>query len=303
MEGRPYKYLLAFLFSICAFSNAAAQEVNVRSGFFADSVTIGEVTAFYLSARYPANLDILFPDSSFNFAPFEYDRKVYFPTETKDGKSYDSAIYYLSTFEVELVQSLSLPVFQLNSKDSTLVSSPRDSIRLQEYVKDLPDTVTVKNLPLMASTAYEDVPHMFNYPVLFIVVGSLLVVSIVGWLLFGKRIRRHYRIKRLHKSHQKFLETYSGQMEQIKQAFSTGTTENALVHWKKYMEQLESKPYTKLTTRETTRLDNNEPLGKNLHNLDGAIYGHNTNVIESLEHLKSFANQRFAMKLKEVKHG
>jgi len=303
MEGRSYKLLFIILLSLYAVVNTTGQDLNIKAGFFADSLKIGDVTPFYLTARYPANQNVLFPDSTFNFAPFEYDHKLYFPTETKEGISYDSVIYYLSTFEVDPIQSLSLPVFQLNPMDCTIIVSQPDSIRLQELVKNLPDTLSIKNLPLKVSIAYQDVPYSFNYPVLMIVLGVLLFVSILGWLLFGKRIRQHYRLKRLHKSHQKFLETYSGQLEQIRQAFSTNTTENALVHWKKYMEQLESRPYTKLTTLETTRLENNEPLGRNLHNVDGAIYGHNTNVIESLEHLKSFANQRFAKKLQEVKHG
>jgi len=69
------------------------------------------------------------------------------------------------------------------------------------------------------------------------------------------------------------------------------------------MEYLESRPYTKLTTRETTRLEHNEVLGQNLHTIDGAIYGHNTAVVDSLENLKRFADQRFSQKLQEVMHG
>ena len=44
-------------------------------------------------------------------------------------------------------------------------------------------------------------------------------------------------------------------------------------------------------------------LGSNLHAIDGAIYGHITSVVEPLEQLKTFAHQRFAKKLEEVKHG
>jgi hypothetical protein len=69
------------------------------------------------------------------------------------------------------------------------------------------------------------------------------------------------------------------------------------------MENLEARPYTKLTTRETMQLENNDVLGRNLHAIDGAIYGHNTAVVESLENLKQFADQRFSKKLEEVKHG
>ena len=105
------------------------------------------------------------------------------------------------------------------------------------------------------------------------------------------------------KAHRRFLEVYDQQVENIQKAFSSTQTEDALVHWKKYMEQLESMPYTKLTTRETVRIENNEALGQNLHSIDGAIYGHNTRVVEALENLKQFADQRFGKKIEEVKYG
>jgi hypothetical protein len=50
-------------------------------------------------------------------------------------------------------------------------------------------------------------------------------------------------------------------------------------------------------------MENNEVLGKILHTVDGAIYGHNTAVLEPLENLKQFADQRFVQKLEEVKNG
>jgi len=280
-----------------------AQEVRVHGGFLSDSLAIGDVGGYYLSARYPSELNILFPDSTYNFAPFEYERKVYFPTKTANGKSYDSAIYYLSTFEIEKRQTLSLPVFQFNDLDTISHASPRDTIWLIELVKNLPDTLKVQNLPLKTDTAYQLVPFLFNYPILMIVVGVLLIGALIAWLVFGKRIRKHYRIKRMEKAYQKFLGTFTQQLEEIRQSFSPVRTEHALVEWKRYMENLEARPYTKLTTRETMRMENNEALGTNLHTIDGAIYGHLTSVIEPLEHLKTFAHQRYARKLEEVKHG
>lgn len=280
-----------------------AQDVLVRGGFFKDSLRVGDQSGFYLAAEYPTNLNILFPDSTFNFTPFEYERKKYFPTKTTKGRSYDSVIYYLSTFEIERFQALSLPVFQLNPMDCTAYLSLRDTILLTELVKDLPDTVTLQNLPLKVNIAYEDVPYTFNYPVVVIIVGVLLVLSSITWVVFGKKIRRHFRLKRMQKAHHKFLETFNVQLDSIKSAFSSVTTENALSQWKKYMEQLDSRPYTKLTTKETLQMEKNESLGRNLHTIDGAIYGHDTAVVESLESLRNFADRRFVQKLEEVKHG
>lgn len=304
MELRRNKiYLIVFLAVLCSFSRVNAQDVLVRSGFLLDSIRIGDQAGFYLAAEYPSSLDILFPDSTYNFAPFEYEKRRYFPTKTTSGKSYDSVVYYLSTFEIDRIQSLGLPVFQLNPLDSTAYFSRPDTILLTELVKNLPDTLSAQNLPLKVTIAYQNVSYLFNYPILLIVLSILLIITAFVWIVFGKRIRKHFRLKKMQKAHQKFLEAYSSQIETIKTAFSSITTENAISQWKKYMEQLEARPYTKLTTRETMQLEKNENLGRNLHVIDGAIYGHNTSVIESLENLKKFADQRFVQKVEEVKHG
>ena len=293
---------MAIFILFCA-GKINAQDVIVRGGFFKDSLRVGDQSGFYLAAEYPTNLNILFPDSTFNFTPFEYESKTYLPTKTNKGRSYDSVIYLLSTFEIDRVQALSLPVFQLNPMDCTVYLSRRDTILLTELVKDLPDTVTLQNLPLKVNIAYEDVPYTFNYPIVVLIVGVLLVLSVVTWVLFGKKIRRHFRLKRMQKAHHKFLETFNVQLDSIKSAFSSVTTENALSQWKKYMEQLDSRPYTKLTTKETLQMEKNESLGRNLHTIDGAIYGHDTAVVESLESLRNFADRRFVQKLEEAKHG
>lgn len=296
------KYLIVTLILASGLTRTTAQDVIVRNGFFVDSLRIGDQTGFYLSAKYPSNLNIIFPDSTYNFSPFEYEKKQYFPTRTADGKSYDSVVYYLSTFEIERIQTLSLPVFQLNPQDCTVYTSARDTVLLVELVKNLPDTLTAQNLPLKINTLYENVSYLFNYPVLLISIIGLAIVLVVVWLVFGKKIRKYFMLKKMQKAHQKFLEEYNHQIESIRTAFSSVTTESALSQWKKYMERLEARPYTKLTTRETASMENNELLGKNLHTIDGAIYGHNTAVIESLEDLKKFADLRFAKKVEEVKH-
>src|SRR5687768_1338813 len=137
-----FKYGLVFGVFLASFGFSVAQDVVVRGGFFLDSLRVGDETGFYLSATYPSNLNIIFPDSTFNYHPFEFNRKRYFPTQTTNGKSYDSVIYYLSTFEVERVQQLSLPVFQLNAQDCTIYTTDVDTVLLTELVKDLPDTLT-----------------------------------------------------------------------------------------------------------------------------------------------------------------
>jgi len=282
---------------------AQGQDVAVHAEFVADSLMIGDETRFSLTAKYPSSVNLLFPDSTFNFTPFEFYRKEYFPTQTADGKSYDSVVYYLSTFEVDRVQRLSLPVFQLNPQDCTVYQSNSDSILLIQLTNEVPDTVTVDNLPLKVNIAYQHVSWLFNYPVMIGICLILLLLGVATWLIFGKRIRKHFRVKRLLKTHQQFLADYGGEVNNLQSTFSSATTELAMRHWKKYMEQLEGKPYTKLTTLETVQLEEDEGLKKNLQDVDRAIYGHNTAVVDSLQKLLEFADQRFTQKLEEVKHG
>ena len=296
------KYFISLVFFLIALSSQA-QEVKVRGGFFADSVGIGEPVKFYLTATYPSKLNLLFPDSAYQFSPFEFESKKYFPTHTNEGISYDSVIYSISTFEIDKIQSLSLPVYVVSQTDSVEFESTADSIRLVELVGIIPDSIPVERLPLRANTTYHEVPTDFNYIILGIVVAAVLVVALIVFLVFGKRIRKHYQIKRLTKYHTQFQETYKIQVDQIRTSFSAPVSETALGVWKKYMEQLLSKPYTKLTTREMLHLEKDEKLATNLHTIDKAIYGHDTEVVESFESLRDYAANKFVKRLEEIKHG
>ena len=291
--------LMLCLVPVLAFS----QEVEVRGGFLSDSLKIGEQTAYYLAADYPSELTVLFPDSTHNFEPFEYQSKEYFLTQTKEGISTDSAVYFLTTFEIDRVQYLQLPVYVVIDSDSTTVSTLADSVLITQFVAQVPDTVSTEQLPLRMNTTYQKVFYNFNVWLFIILFTVILALGLVVWILFGKKIRKHFLMKRMRKNHAYFLNTYNAFVAQLRSAFSPPATESAVVTWKKYMEQLEAKPYTKLTTRETQRLISEPALVEHLKHLDRAIYGHDTTVVESLENLKNFADQQFHRKLKEVQHG
>lgn len=281
-----------------------AQEVKVTGGFLKDSVRIGEPITYYLVASYPQSLTVLFPDSTFNVAPFELDKKKFFPTLTSNGISYDSVLYYLSTFEVDPVQRLSLPVFIVSARDCTAYAAQPDSVFLVELVTNLPlDSINAQNLPLKTNTLYERVFSEFNYILLMIIGGVLVVTAVLIWAFFGKRIIRYLKVKKLQKNHLKFLHAFTEQLQALQSVFSREKAEVTVSLWKKYLEQLEQKPYTKLTTRETMEMEPNEILGTSLQRIDRAIYGNQTIVHEPLQALKKIAEERFHQKLEELKNG
>jgi hypothetical protein len=297
------RYFIIAFFIFLFSAHASGQQVTVRGGFFTDSVSIGEDVKYFLATKYPSKLNVLFPDSTYAYQPFEYNSKQFYPTETNDSISYDSVIYHLSTFEVDRIQTLALPVFIINKKDTIFYKAEVDSILISQMVAHVPDTIPADKLPLKMNTAYQKVPFLLDYPIFIIVVAILAVIALIVFLFFGRKIRKHYRLKRLRRNHEKFVAAYSDKLEKVKAKASTEMTEATLVTWKKYLEQLEGWPYTKLTTRETVRMEKDASLGTSLQQIDRAIYGHEGAVLQPLMHLRDYADKKFTKKLEEVKHG
>lgn len=158
------------LLTICAMG----QEILPKGAFQEDSVKIGIPFPYTLSVKYSRDLSIIFPDSLFNFSPFEYERKEYYTTKSDSLESLDSVVYYLSTFEIDSIQYLSLPIFQINGKDTLSYFAKRDSIFLIELIEQIPDSVQLKE-----NTSYLHLSTEFNYPYFLIGMGILIGKSVV----------------------------------------------------------------------------------------------------------------------------
>jgi hypothetical protein len=292
--------LVGILFCI----HAPAQEIVVRGRFQRDSVKIGERVPYSLSVHYPASQSVVFPDSTFSFAPFEIEKKTYYPTRTNHHISVDSAIYFLATYELDSVQSLALPVFVLHRNDCTAVYAQPDTLFIKRLVKIIPESVAAKDLPLKSNADYFRVRWLLNYPLFLIMGGILTLALIVVWIVFGKKIRRHFLLRRLNKNHQAFLQRYARHIEKLRTERAYTEAESALVDWKKYMESLVARPYTKFTTKEIMQFAEDEPLGKALHDIDRMVYARDSSFSpEAFERLRSFSQDQFTKKTEEVKHG
>jgi hypothetical protein len=290
---------LLLLISNLGFS----QEVKVRGYFDVDTVKLGEPLKFYLTATYPQTYQVLFPDSTFSFAPFEFQKKRYFQTKTTSGLSYDSVIYTLATYEIDKIQTLALPVFQLQKKDSLPYLTETDTVYFKELVGALPDSLAISQLPLKTNTAYNPVSWLLNYPLLLLGGGIVLLIAIVCWIIFGKRIRKYFILKKLVKSHELFLSRFDETVEKLKSGFSPEVAEVSVTIWKKYMEELSSRPYTKFTSREIREQESSE-LGQPLRSVDKMIYGRLApETYDSFQQLKEFTKNQFNIKVEEVKHG
>jgi len=257
------KKLTLFFFSILLYSFGTAQNITPQGVFLNDSIQIGEPLPFVLSIKYPKELEVVFPDSLYDFSPFELSRKVYFPTKSDSIISTDSAIYYLTTFEIDTVQSLKLPVFQINDFDSAILWTTIDSVVLKQVVIAIPDSVA-----MITNTTYIEVPMAFNYPYASIglIVSIILVLAI--WFIFGKTIKNKIKVYYLKKRNATFLTSFEQLIED-----DYLNTEAILTLWKSYLEKLKKAPYTKLTTKEIGEIFEDKKIVIALMDIDKNIYG------------------------------
>ncbi len=265
---------LAVVLLIFIQLSAFAQEIKVASGFVKDSVALGEPVSYYLTARYPERVMALFPDSTFKFSPFEFNSKKFFPTKTVNGISYDSAVYTLSTFEIDPTQYLSLPVYVTTARDCTAFESTRDSIFLIEQIK-IPagDTLAIKNLELKSNTLYEQVRMQFNTFILMIVLAVIVIALGTVWTFYGKKIIRYFKVRKLEKNYQKFVESFDIKLIELTQKFSPELAERTVFLWKGYMEGLMNIPMTKYSTREIKKSLNDAEAINSLESIDRMVYG------------------------------
>ncbi len=263
---------------------STAQEITPKGYFVADSMKIGEEFEYSLSIKYPKSSEVIFPDSSYNYAPFEFYSKKYFPTREDSTYAYDSVIYSLSSFEIDKVQYLQLPVFMLHV----------------EMITQVPDSLVFKE-----NTAFHKVPLAFNYPYLVIGLGILVVMLIIGYFSFGKTIKRKIRLYRLRKEYEKFSQSFEKGIGRVKKDHDINLLEEVLVVWKKYMERLEDKPFTKYTTREILNSGYDQTLKDVLRNIDRSIYGQfdDEQIHKNFETLEDFTLERYKLRIKEVTNG
>jgi len=298
-----YKTVLSLIIMLIFLRPALGQEVEVDGHFIEDSVKVGMRTAYSLTVRHQRTTDILLPDSSYNFTPFEYDGKQWFKTKTTNDTSLDSVVYYLKTFEVDSVQHLELAFYKTFLGDSILIKTAPDSIALLHTVTSLPDSIT--QVFLRETTDYYRIKKHFNYP--YFITGGLflLMIGLALWLLFGKKTQRWFYLRKLEKEYARFINQYDQLTANISDEQLAPPAEKALIHWKRYMEKLENLPYSKMTTREIKESKDNNTLVKALREIDQVIYSGSApgDVQQDFRHLRDISEDSYRQKTDKIKHG
>lgn len=296
--------ILVCISLLLAIAPARGQRVTVRTGFVADSVQVGEPTPYFLVSVSSARQQVIHPDSTRSFFPFEFVRRVSFPTVTSGGRSYDSTVYWLRTFELDSVQSLGLPAFVLEGRDTLSFAGIPSSIGIRFVVTTPPDpAIAPSQLELKANTLYERVKMLFNYPLLLIVVGSIVAVAAILIALFFKKIRRAIRRWRLTRDYRRFALAFRDRVEELHMRPGVTEAQKALHCWKQYLEKLEEKPFLKLTTKEIRELTGDGELTASLQQIDRGLYGGAALSAGAFESLRKFAQTALDRRMEELTYG
>lgn len=293
------KYGLGLIFSLAIIFNLHGQQIKPKGKFLQDSMAIGEPVEYSLSIRYPAEFQVLMPDSLYDYAPFEYTSKQYFPTKTDSTQSFDSVVYTLTSFEIEKIQKIKLPVFIIQGNDSTAVFAKSDSIYLEEQIQVVSDSLKMKTDAIITKLDKD-----FNYPYLiaFLIVLGIVILLVI--LFFGKRLRKKYQIWRLNKRHKKFRETFNEKLSSVGD-MPVEKIEKLLYTWKKHAEFISKSPYAKLTSKEINQMQQNEELYKNLKLIDRTIYSSKgrQNATEAFQFLLNYTDIIVEERIKAITDG
>ena len=248
-------------------------------GFFlTDSIEIGRPFQYALIYRHAPTTEVLFPDTTRDFAPYLVQKIAVFATQTVgsgwQAVSRDSAVYTLVSFETDSVQRLRVPVRLLHATDCTALLTQPDTVFLRSRLTpSRADSAGPQALTLATATELAPLPQTFNYPVLGL--GLLAVGLLVGlfWLLFGRIIRRQVRVYQLNRRHLRFLREHNRLSRSINAHSAAETAKQAVVMWKTYLEKLERQPYASLTTSELAGQINDERVMNALRETDRMMYG------------------------------
>lgn len=285
-------YILLIISCLLIIENSQAQKPVGK--FQTDSIEIGRPIDYTLSYHHSPSAEVFFPDTTYNFYPFAIIRRNIFPTSTTNGISVDSVVYTLVTFDITKNQKLGLPIYLLSKRDCTAVYSLADSVFLKEMIK-----TSVDSLQLKTDTKLLPLSQQVNYPKILTYLLSLLGVVLIIYAIFGRFIRKQYRLFLFSRRHKDFQTNYK---KFTRSTLDDITIGKALVLWKKHLEWLEKRPYTSYTTKEIISRLPSERLEEALKEVDSAIYGGilSTQMPSSMEILLEKATELYKNRREEL---
>lgn len=269
--------------------------------FSSDTIRVGEPVRLSLSVRYPSKSQILFPDTNEVFSTFELRKKEFFPTRTIGETSRDCVIYELSTFELDPVQTISLPVIEFSQQDSIRKMSNEAMV----FVKQSFEGALPKNPVVQSDLTPVPVPTRVNYPFILIGLGIVILLILVVNIFFDRPIQKFIYLFLEQRRHQAFLKQHDRVRLLLDSNLNIDNMESLLNIWKKYIQRVDGNPYTSLTSMEIYKILPDLVLKDVLQEVDRWIYGgiEMKDYQFNIDYVKQVAVQLYQNKRETIRNG
>jgi hypothetical protein len=291
--------LLLVGLSLFAQNGENNKPLKAKGDFLNDTIEVGLSIYYALSIRHPSDSQLIFPDSSYNFAPFTFVKKEYFTTQSSQGLSLDSVVYELTTFEIDTIQKLAVPILLVEGDSLRPIFPAADSVILRSLVKE-----NLNKAQWKATTPFQSIPNAWNYPYWILIFVMLIVLIGLVRVFLGRQILKTYRMFQFRTRHAIFLQEYTRLASRITSRKSIQDIEKAIVLWKKHLEQIAEKPFSSYTSKEISQILPQNNLAESLKSIDRAIYGQEISdkINDALNVLKSIAIESFEKKKEEMRN-
>lgn len=292
--GKIWIFLSVFLFSLPTFS----QSVQVEGYFTQDSAKLGERVGFVLKARYPESRQVIFPDSLYDFSPLVLLEKKTFISQTSEGETLDSAIYFVSNFSLDPSVFLSLPVYELNRYDSLTYFSNEAELKLKLTLDSIPEQPVFQE-----NNVYQPIETTFNWLLAGLIAGGVIILLGGFALLFAKRIKALFKRNREKIRWIQFERKWKKLTVLLAQNPALELADEVIGLWKGYLETITDMPFQEWTSSEIAEALENKEIFKALRSIDMIIYaGKEAKSEEATNYLFEVAKSKYQERLNQIRN-
>ena len=155
------------------------------------------------------------------------------------------------------------------------------------------------------NTILSTIKSIFNSEKLITYASIFLIILVCLYVIFRKRIKKYFKVRRLKKDTEKFNESFSSVLKNYELSNNINDLESLLLLWKRFMDKLTNKPYLSSTTNEISPFLKKKNLIMTLQEIDKNLYSNNKEIIKSnkLKDLKIEANNTSNKEVKRIENG
>lgn len=286
-----------FTLLILAFQ-ASAQQVEVAGYFTQDSAKLGERVGFVLKAKYPETTHVIFPDSAYDFSPLVLLEKKTFISNTQEGITTDSAVYFLSNFSLNPSVFLALPVYELSRYDSITYFTNEAELKLKLTLDSIPE-----QLVFQENNVYQPLERSFNWLLIGLIAGAVIFIFGILAFVFADRIKAIFKKNREKIRWIQFERKWKKLANLLSQNPNQELADEVIGLWKGYLESLTDQPFQEWTSSEIADALDDREIFKALRSIDMIIYaGREAKTEEATSYLFGIAKATYLNKLNQIGH-